>query len=91
MTAPDAPGSAPALAVIGGGQLARMMAQAAVALGVPIRLLAEGPDVSAAQVVRDPVVGDYRDLDTLRSVAAQESYGCSFPSSSSLELFHALR
>jgi 5-(carboxyamino)imidazole ribonucleotide synthase len=55
--------------VIGGGQLARMMAQAAVSLGVPIRLLAEGPDVSAAQVVRDPVVGDYRDLDTLRTVA----------------------
>jgi 5-(carboxyamino)imidazole ribonucleotide synthase len=47
-----------------------MMAQAAVGLGVPIRLLAEGPDVSAAQVVRDPRVGDYRDLDTLRSVAA---------------------
>jgi 5-(carboxyamino)imidazole ribonucleotide synthase len=45
-----------------------MMAQAAVALGVPVRLLAEGPDVSAAQVVRDTLVGDYRDLDTLRSV-----------------------
>ena len=59
----------PALAVIGGGQLARMMAQAAVALGVPVHLLAEGPDVSAAQVVRDPVVGDYRDLEVLRSVA----------------------
>jgi 5-(carboxyamino)imidazole ribonucleotide synthase len=70
VTAPvPAPAAAPALAVIGGGQLARMMAQAAVALGVPIRLLAEGPDVSAAQVVRDAVVGDYRDLDTLRSVA----------------------
>jgi 5-(carboxyamino)imidazole ribonucleotide synthase len=63
----------PVLAVIGGGQLARMMAQAAVALGVPIRLLAEGPDVSAAQVVRDPHVGDYRDLATLREVAE----GCS--------------
>ena len=50
-----------------------MMAQAAVSLGVPIRLLAEGPDVSAAQVVRDPVVGDYRDLGTLRTVAE----GCS--------------
>ena len=58
--------STPVLAVIGGGQLARMMAQAAVALGVPLRLLAEGPDVSAAQVVRDPVVADYRDLDALR-------------------------
>jgi 5-(carboxyamino)imidazole ribonucleotide synthase len=70
VTATAAPGSAPALAVIGGGQLARMMAQAAVALGVPVRLLAEGPEVSAAQVVRDPVVGDYRDLDTLREVAS---------------------
>ena len=47
----------PRLAVIGGGQLARMMAQAAVGLGVEIRLLAEGPDVSAAQVVRDTLVG----------------------------------
>jgi len=59
----------PVLAIIGGGQLARMMEQAAVALAVPVRLLAEGPDVSAAQVVRDPMVGDYRDLDTLRAVA----------------------
>jgi 5-(carboxyamino)imidazole ribonucleotide synthase len=47
-----------------------MMAQAAVGLGVPLRLLAEGPDVSAAQVVRDSLVGDYRDLETLRAVTA---------------------
>jgi 5-(carboxyamino)imidazole ribonucleotide synthase len=60
----------PALAVIGGGQLARMMAQAAVGLGVTVRLLAEGPDVSAAQVVRDTRVGDHRDLADLRAVAA---------------------
>jgi len=60
--------SAPTVAVIGGGQLARMMAQAAVALGVPLRLLAEAPGVSAAQVVADSLVGDYRDLDTLRAV-----------------------
>ncbi len=46
-----------------------MMAQAAVSLGVPVRLLAEGPDVSAAQVVPDTLVGDYRDLETLRKVA----------------------
>jgi 5-(carboxyamino)imidazole ribonucleotide synthase len=59
----------PSLAVIGGGQLARMMAQAAVGLGVPIRLLAEGPDVSAAQVVRDTTVGDHRDLADLRAVS----------------------
>jgi 5-(carboxyamino)imidazole ribonucleotide synthase len=60
--------TAPVLAVIGGGQLARMMAQPAVALGLPLRLLAEAEGASAAQVIPDHVVGDYRDLDTLRRV-----------------------
>ena len=59
---------APTVAVIGGGQLARMMAEPAAALGIPLRLLAEAPGVSAAQVVPDHVVGDYTDLATLRSV-----------------------
>jgi 5-(carboxyamino)imidazole ribonucleotide synthase len=59
---------APTLAVIGGGQLARMMAQPAIALGLPLRLLAEAPGVSAAQVIPDQLVGDYRDLPTLLSV-----------------------
>jgi 5-(carboxyamino)imidazole ribonucleotide synthase len=54
--------------VIGGGQLARMMAEPANALGVPLRLLAEAEGVSAAQVIPDHVVGDYTDLDTLRKV-----------------------
>jgi 5-(carboxyamino)imidazole ribonucleotide synthase len=62
--------TSPQLAVIGGGQLARMMQQAAVGLGIHIRLLAEAPDVSAAQVIPDHVVGDYTDLDTLRLVVA---------------------
>ena len=59
---------APTLAVIGGGQLARMMAQPAIALGLPLRLLAEAEGVSAAQVIPDHLVGDYRDLDTLVKV-----------------------
>ncbi len=59
---------APTLAVIGGGQLARMMAQPAVAMGLPLRLLAEAEGVSAAQVIPDHIVGDYRDLDTLLRV-----------------------
>jgi 5-(carboxyamino)imidazole ribonucleotide synthase len=54
------------VAVVGGGQLARMMAEPAAALGIPLRLLAEGPRVSAAQVIPDHVVGDYTDLPTLR-------------------------
>ncbi|MCW2840744.1 MAG: 5-(carboxyamino)imidazole ribonucleotide synthase [Aeromicrobium sp.] len=44
-----------------------MMQQSAIGLGVRIRLLAEGPDVSAAQVVPDHVVGDHTDLDALRT------------------------
>ncbi len=59
---------APTVAVIGGGQLARMMAEPAAALGIPLRLLAEAPGVSAAQVLPDHVVGDYTDLATLREV-----------------------
>ena len=70
MPQPPAPSQAPTLAVIGGGQLARMMAQPAIALGLPLRLLAEADGVSAAQVVPDHVVGDFRDLETLRSVTA---------------------
>lgn len=62
------PTSAPVLAVIGGGQLARMMAGPATALGLPLRLLAEAEGVSAAQVIPDHSVGDYRDLATLRRV-----------------------
>jgi 5-(carboxyamino)imidazole ribonucleotide synthase len=61
-------GTVPVLAIVGGGQLARMMAQSAVALGVPLRLLAEAEGVSAAQVVPDHLVGDYRDLEELRQV-----------------------
>lgn len=64
------PELAPTLAIIGGGQLARMMAEPAAWLGLPLRLLAEAPGVSAAQVIPDHVVGDYRDLDTLRGVTA---------------------
>ena len=64
------PELAPTLAVIGGGQLARMMAEPAARLGLPLRLLAEAPGVSAAQVIPDHTVGDYRDLPTLEAVTA---------------------
>ena len=59
---------APVVAVVGGGQLARMMAEPAAALGIPLRLLAEAPGVSAAQVIPDHVVGDYTDLATLEQL-----------------------
>ena len=62
-------GNAPRIAVIGGGQLARMMAEPANALGISLRLLAEVEGASAAQVIPDHRVGDHRDLATLRAVA----------------------
>lgn len=46
-----------------------MMQQSAIALGVPLALLAETGDASAAQVVADTQVGDYTDLETLRTWA----------------------
>lgn len=55
--------------IIGGGQLARMMHAASIGLGIRVRLLAEAPDASAAQVVADVTVGDYTDPDTVRSFA----------------------
>jgi 5-(carboxyamino)imidazole ribonucleotide synthase len=47
-----------------------MMAQPAIALAIPLRLLAEAEGVSAAQVIVDHSVGDYRDLETLIQVTA---------------------
>lgn len=57
--------SSPSVGVVGAGQLARMMQQAAIGLGVPLKLLAEAADGSAAQVIVDTTVGDYTDWGTL--------------------------
>lgn len=56
----------PTVAVIGDGQLARMMQTAAIELGQSVRLLAGAPDASAAQVAGDVVDGDYHELADLR-------------------------
>ncbi|CAM3926761.1 5-(carboxyamino)imidazole ribonucleotide synthase [Streptomyces albus] len=55
--------------MVGGGQLARMTHEAGIPLGIKFKLLSDTPQDSAAQVVNDVVVGDYRDLDTLRRFA----------------------
>ncbi|MHB1490123.1 N5-carboxyaminoimidazole ribonucleotide synthase [mine drainage metagenome] len=60
--------AAPVVAVVGGGQLARMMAPAAVALGVHLRVLVEASDSSAAQVVPDAPVGAANDDAAIRSL-----------------------
>ncbi|PRC47151.1 5-(carboxyamino)imidazole ribonucleotide synthase, partial [Mycobacterium sp. ITM-2017-0098] len=53
----------------GGGQLARMTAQAAIALGQTLRVLATRSDESAAQVTPDVVLGSHTDLAALRRAA----------------------
>nr|WP_239085083.1 5-(carboxyamino)imidazole ribonucleotide synthase [Streptomyces halstedii] len=55
--------------MVGGGQLARMTHEAGIPLGLRFKLLSDTPQDSAAQVVSEVVVGDYRDLDTLRDFA----------------------
>lgn len=56
--------------MVGGGQLARMTHQAAIALGQSLRVLAVSPDDPAAQVSPDVVIGSHTDLDALRRAAA---------------------
>lgn len=53
--------------VIGGGQLARMMQPAAIALGVNLKVLAETEGSSAKQATS--MVGDYTDFATLEKFA----------------------
>lgn len=63
------PSTGPIVGVIGGGQLARMMAPVASELGIELRVLAESPGACAAAVVPTSPVGDYTDLTTLRDFA----------------------
>ena len=60
----------PVVTMIGGGQLARMTHQAAIALGQTLRVLAVSPDDPAAQVTPDVVIGAHTDADALRRAAA---------------------
>ncbi len=58
-------GGAPRVGIVGGGQLARMSAAPAAALGIGLRVLAAAPDESAAQVIRDVSIGRHDDLAAL--------------------------
>ncbi len=59
----------PTVAVVGDGQLARMMHTEAIELGLRTRVLAGGRDASAAQVFGDVRLGDYTDLSDLEEIA----------------------
>jgi 5-(carboxyamino)imidazole ribonucleotide synthase len=60
----------PVVGMVGGGQLARMTAQAAIGLGVGFQVLADSAADSAAQVTAGTRLGDYRSLKDLRDFAA---------------------
>ena len=55
--------------MVGGGQLARMTHQAAIALGQSLRVLAVSPDEPAPLVAPDIVLGSHTDLVALRAFA----------------------
>ncbi len=59
----------PVVGIVGGGQLARMLAEAATPLGIHVRVLAAPSDEGASEVVPDVVVADPDDSDALRAFA----------------------
>ena len=61
---------APRVGIVGGGQLARMSAAPAAALGIGLRVLATSPEESAAQVIHDVVLGRHDDLEALKRLAS---------------------
>ena len=67
--ATPAPDRLPVVGMVGGGQLARMTHQAAIALGQSLRVLAASPGDPAALVCADVHLGSPDDLDALRGLA----------------------
>ena len=60
----------PVVGVVGGGQLARMMYQAAIPLGIGLSVLAANEADSGARIAHDVTVGDWHDPEVLRAFAA---------------------
>jgi len=59
----------PTVVMIGGGQLSRMTQQAAIALGVELRVLSQSPTDSAAQVVGEVFLGEHDDSVAINKIA----------------------
>ena len=64
----------PTLGVVGGGQLGRMLAEAAAPLGIETVVSDPTPDPPAAPVVSGVVEGGFGDPDTIRAVAERADY-----------------
>jgi 5-(carboxyamino)imidazole ribonucleotide synthase len=59
----------PVVGMVGGGQLARMTHQAAIALGQSLKVLAAADTDGATLVAADTVIGSHTDLDALLAFA----------------------
>lgn len=59
----------PTVGIVGGGQLARMLGEAAAPLGVSIAVLDPTPDCPATPVVSDQIVGGFDDSGGIRELA----------------------
>ncbi len=64
----------PTLGVVGGGQLGRMMAEAAAPLGVELVVLDPTPNCPASPVVREQIVGEFDDPDAMRELADRADF-----------------
>ena len=62
------------LGVVGGGQLGRMLGEAATPLGIELVVSDPTPEAPALPVARKQVVGDFDDEETIRAVAEQADY-----------------
>ena len=60
----------PTLGIVGGGQLGRMLAEAAAPLGVEVIVLDPTPECPASPVAREQIVGEFDDPDAIRELAA---------------------
>ena len=61
----------PVVGMVGGGQLSRMTHQAAIALGLSLRVLADATHDSAALVANGVTVGSHDSLEDLRAFAQE--------------------
>ncbi|WP_267164097.1 5-(carboxyamino)imidazole ribonucleotide synthase [Halovenus salina] len=64
----------PTVGVVGGGQLGRMLGEAAAPLGIDLLVSDPTPEAPAAPVARDQVVGTFDDEATILELAEQADY-----------------
>ncbi|WP_135663700.1 5-(carboxyamino)imidazole ribonucleotide synthase [Halorhabdus rudnickae] len=64
----------PTVGVVGGGQLGRMLGEAAPPLGMDLIVIDPTPEAPAAPVAREQLVADFDDREALRELAERVDY-----------------